>query len=173
MPRYEHIEHGYQVTIQGHPVVCKAWGAFKGTETETEMLAAGFRQLPDVQSVILTPEQQTQILMQNRMTEAERLMVAEDCQAAVGAILTRIGKLMALGVTITDWTFESVIKSTEKVASESDTTTAMILTQHGSALLTEWIRLVYHCDSDFVKADDLWGYFYTIFVKLHPEAKID
>lgn len=92
---------------------------------------------------------------------AEAILADEDAVAAVQGVIARVTAVAALGVDITEWSFEGVTAAAEAAAAKTEVPTRLDILTAAVALRTAWDRLLYHCES-MRQADTLWPYMYAI-----------
>jgi hypothetical protein len=94
--------------------------------------------------------------------QAAALWALPDVPEAVAAVLARVQAVAALGVDISDWSFQGVTAAAEAAMGTGD---KLAILTASVALRTAWDRLVYHA-GDMRTADRLWPYLYDIALKL-------
>jgi hypothetical protein len=94
--------------------------------------------------------------------QAAALWALPDVPETVAAVLGRVQAVAALGVDISDWSFQGVTAAAEAAMATGGNALAILAAS--VALRTAWDRLVYHA-GDMRTADRLWPYLYDIAMK--------
>jgi hypothetical protein len=148
------IGRGYRCTLGAE----RHWG--EHTEAEIAALAADGWECevgePWPYEALEPPTEAEQLAAQ-----AAALWALPDVPEAVAAVLARVLAVAALGVDITDWSFQGVTAAAEAAMGTGD---KLAILTASVALRTAWDRLVYHA-GDMRTADRLWPYLYDIAVQ--------
>lgn len=97
----------------------------------------------------------------DHLARARQLLADPDCREAVAEVLARVQAVAALGVDISDWSFQGVTAAAEARAAATEIPTRLDVLTAAMALRTAWDRLVYHAGTMRV-ADELWPALYDL-----------
>jgi hypothetical protein len=117
-------------------------------------------------------ENQTEPLTVEETARLEAQQILEDTGAidAVRRVIARVQAVALLGVDITEWTIQGVSDAAEAAVREAgvsgDLEKAEELKLHGTCLIGEWLRVIYHCRGEILTADRLWPYMYDAVLAL-------
>jgi hypothetical protein len=145
---YQHPTTAARVTIAGYPV-CVGGVAFTGSESASDMALFGYVPVPPDAPAPPQP------------TQAEALMANADMQESVAGVLIAVQAVAALGVDISDWSFQGVTAAAQSALASADTARGIAILAAALALRTAWDRIVYHV-GDMRTADDLWPELYDL-----------